>query len=197
VPGIRITPAGKVTVNRHRETGAAVLVWRTGWIPFRHLVEPAGQDQAIVMSGQSMNEKLHIVCPHCRSTNRVPADRLSERPKCGSCHEGLFTGHPIALTTRDFDLHVSRTDIPLVVDFWASWCGPCKMMAPAYDAAAKILDPQVRLAKVNTEEEQALAARFGIMSIPTLMIFRAGREVARQPGALGPQDIVRWVRSHV
>lgn len=144
-----------------------------------------------------MNEKLHIVCPHCESVNRVPADRLREQPNCGSCHAALFTGHPIALTTRQFDLHASRAEIPLVVDFWASWCGPCKMMAPAYEAAAKILEPQVRLAKVNTEEEQALAARFRITSIPTLICFRGGREVARQPGALGPHDIVRWVRSHM
>ena len=144
-----------------------------------------------------MNEKLHIVCPHCRSINRVPGDRVGQRPKCGQCHAALFTGHPVALTAADFDLHVSRADIPLVVDFWASWCGPCKMMAPAYDAAAKILEPRVRLAKVNTEEEQALAARFKIVSIPTLVVFRGGREVARQPGALGPQDIVRWVRAHV
>ena len=144
-----------------------------------------------------MNAKLHIVCPHCRSINRVPGDRLRERPNCGSCHAALFTGHPITLAAGEFDLHVSRAEIPLVVDFWASWCGPCKMMAPGYDAAAKILEPQVRLAKVNTEEEQSLAMRFGITSIPTLILFRGGREVARQPGALGPQDIVRWVRSHV
>jgi thioredoxin 2 len=144
-----------------------------------------------------MNEKLHIVCPHCRSINRVPGERLGQRPNCGQCHQSLFTGHPIALTTAEFDLHASRADIPLVVDFWASWCGPCQMMAPAYDAAAKILEPQVRLAKVNTEEQQGLAARFGIASIPTLIIFREGREVARQPGALGPKDIVRWVRAHI
>jgi len=144
-----------------------------------------------------MNEKLHIACPHCRSINRVPGDRLNERPNCGQCHASLFTGHPIALTATDFDLHASRADLPLVVDFWASWCGPCRMMAPAYEQAAKLLEPQVRLAKVNTEEEQALAARFGIAGIPTLIVFRKGREVARQPGAMGAQDIVRWVRAHV
>lgn len=143
-----------------------------------------------------MNEKLHIVCPHCRSINRVPASRVTERPTCGHCHSPLFTGHPIGLTSADFDLHVSRGDIPLVVDFWASWCGPCRMMAPAFDQAAKTLEPQVRLAKVNTEEEQALAARFGIVSIPTLMVFHGGREVARQAGAMGVQDIVHWVRVH-
>jgi len=124
----------------------------------------------------------------------VPGTRLSEGPKCGQCHDRLFTGHPIALTAEDFDLHATRNDIPLVIDFWAPWCGPCRMMAPAYEQAAKALEPLVRLAKVNTEEEQALGARFGIQSIPTMIVFRGGREVARQAGALSAQDIVRWVR---
>lgn len=141
-----------------------------------------------------MSERLHIVCPHCRNINRVPTTRLADGPKCGHCHERLFTSHPIALTVADFDLHATRNDIPLVVDFWAPWCGPCRMMAPAYEQAAKALEPLVRLAKVNTEEEQALGARFGIQSIPTMIVFRGGREVARQAGALSAQDIVRWVR---
>lgn len=144
-----------------------------------------------------MSDSLHIVCPHCRSVNRVPGPRLSEGPKCGQCHAPVFTGHPIALTASDFDVHATRNDIPLVVDFWAPWCGPCRMMAPAYEQAAKALEPLVRLGKVNTEDEPRLAARFGIASIPTMIIFRSGREVARQPGALGLQDIVRWVRSGV
>ena len=103
----------------------------------------------------------------------------------------------IALTAADFDLHAQRAEIPLVVDFWAPWCGPCRMMAPAYEQAAQMLEPQVRLAKLNTEEEQSLAARCGISSIPTLVLLRGGRELARQPGALGLQDIVRWVRSKI
>jgi thioredoxin 2 len=144
-----------------------------------------------------MRELRHILCPRCQAINRVPDARLAEGPKCGQCHERLFTGHPIALTAADFDMHATRSDIPLVVDFWAPWCGPCRMMAPAYEQAAKILEPQVRLAKVNTEEEQALAARYGIQSIPTVMVIRGGREVARQSGALGAQDIVRWVRSQI
>jgi thioredoxin 2 len=144
-----------------------------------------------------MSKKVHVVCPHCRSVNRVPDARLTDRPNCGQCHASLFTGHPIGLTEADFNLHISRTEIPLVVDFWAPWCGPCKMMAPAYEKAATVLEPHVRLAKVNTEEEQTLAAKFGIASIPTLMIFRGGREVARQPGAMGAQDIERWVRAHL
>jgi len=144
-----------------------------------------------------MHESLHLVCPHCRNINRVPATRLADGPKCGHCHERLFTGHPIALTVADFDMHATRSDIPLVVDFWAPWCGPCRMMAPAYEQAAKMLEPHVRLAKVNTEEEQALGARFGIQSIPTMIVLRGGREVARQSGALGLQDIVQWVRVHL
>lgn len=144
-----------------------------------------------------MSENVQVVCPHCRSINRVPERQLTDRPNCGQCHAPLFTGHPIALTEADFNLHVLRTGIPLVVDFWASWCGPCMAMAPAYERAATVLEPHVRLAKVNTEEQQALAAKFGIASIPTLVIFRGGREVARQPGAMGTQDIERWVRGHL
>lgn len=142
-----------------------------------------------------MSEPLHIVCPHCRRINRLPGTRLGEGPQCGQCHAPLFTGHPIALTGADFDLHTTRNEIPLLVDFWAPWCGPCRMMAPAFEQAAKMLEPRARLAKVNTEEEQALAARFGIYSIPTLILFHKGREIARQSGSMGTQDIVRWVRA--
>lgn len=147
--------------------------------------------------GLCMSERVHVVCPHCRSINRVPEERLADHPNCGQCHAPLFTGYPIALTEADFTLHVARTAIPLVVDFWASWCGPCQMMAPAYEKVARVLEPHVRLGKVNTEEQPALAAQFGIASIPTLIIFRGGREVARQPGAMGPQDIERWIRGHL
>lgn len=144
-----------------------------------------------------MNETTYIACPHCRSLNRVPTARLADRPNCGLCHAPLFTGHPIRLTAEDFDFHASRSDVPLVVDFWAPWCGPCLTMAPAFEQAAATLEPQIRLAKVNTEEERDLAARFRIVSIPTLVAFRRGRELARQPGALGARDIVRWVQANV
>jgi thioredoxin 2 len=127
----------------------------------------------------------------------VPGTRVNDGPKCGQCHVSLFNGHPIALSASDFDVHAARSDIPLVVDFWAPWCGPCRMMAPVFEQAAGMLEPQVRLAKVNTEEEQALGSRYGIQSIPTMIVLRGGREVARQSGALGAQDIVRWVRSCV
>ncbi|MCS6896388.1 MAG: thioredoxin TrxC [Nitrospira sp.] len=144
-----------------------------------------------------MTDPLHIVCPHCRSVNRVPSARLGAGPKCGLCHSSLFVAQPIALTKESFDVHVTRNGIPVVVDFWAPWCGPCRMMAPAYEQAAKTLEPRVRLAKVNTEEEPELAARFGITGIPTMIVFHQGRELARQAGALGFQDIVRWVLASV
>lgn len=138
---------------------------------------------------------LHIVCPQCHATNRLPPERLGDSPDCGRCHRPLFTGKPISLTTADFDRHAGKNDIPLLVDFWAPWCGPCRMMAPAFEQAARQLEPHFRLAKVNTEEEQLLGARHAIRSIPTLAIFAGGKEITRQAGAMGTEDIVRWARS--
>jgi len=143
-----------------------------------------------------MTDSKHIVCPSCNATNRLPADRLAAGPKCGKCGEAIFTGHPAELTDQGFQKHVGRNDIPVVVDFWAPWCGPCKMMAPAFEQAAAELEPNMRLAKLNTEVEQSTAAHFNIRSIPTLVLFKNGREVARQPGAMGAADIVRWVKAN-
>ena len=144
-----------------------------------------------------MPDSLHIVCPHCHTTNRVKRGDLAKAPTCGSCHQPLFTGHPAGLDEAAFDRHISRSQIPVLVDFWAPWCGPCVQMAPAYEQAAAQLEPEVRVAKVNTEQAQSLGARFNIRSIPTLALFAGGREVARQAGAMGAADIVRWTRSHM
>jgi thioredoxin 2 len=144
-----------------------------------------------------MSEAFHLVCPHCHAVNRLPSARLTEHPHCGQCHQALFDGSPLELTDRTFSRHLTRNDIPVLVDFWAPWCGPCKMMAPSFAQAAVMLEPRVRLAKVNTEAEQALGARYSIRSIPTVVLFKDGREVARQSGAMGAQDIVQWARKNI
>ncbi len=142
-----------------------------------------------------MNDALHIVCPHCDTVNRVLAHKLKSQPVCGKCKQPLFQAQPLELTSANFQQHITRNDIPVLVDFWAPWCGPCRMMAPAFAQAAQLLEPEMRLAKLNTEAEQALASRFNIRSIPTLAIFSGGREIARQPGAMDATNIVRWARS--
>ena len=142
-----------------------------------------------------MNESVQIVCPHCTTANRVPRARLADNPVCGKCKAPLFEGHPVALDEESFDRHIGSSDVPVVVDFWADWCGPCRMMAPHFERAAKELEPHVRLAKLDTEAAQSIAARYNIRSIPTLIVFRHGREIARQSGAMDSASLARWVRS--
>ena len=142
-----------------------------------------------------MNENLHYVCPHCHSTNRVPVSKLSEHPTCGHCKEALITGSPVTLNTDSFSRHVIRSQFPVVVDFWAPWCGPCQSMAPAFAEAAECLKLTAQLCKLDTEAYPQAAAPYGIRSIPTMVVFREGQEIARVSGAMPVGEIERWVKS--
>jgi thioredoxin 2 len=142
-------------------------------------------------------EARQVVCPRCSSVNRVPASRPAAKAKCGRCHNPLFEGRPLAVSTKDFATHVTRSDIPVVVDFWAEWCGPCHAMAPVYERAAAAFEPAARFLKLDTEAEPQIAARYAIRSIPTLMIFRKGEIVAQQAGAVGDSTLRNWLQQYV
>ncbi|MDH3343148.1 MAG: thioredoxin TrxC [Gammaproteobacteria bacterium] len=144
-----------------------------------------------------MTQPVHITCPNCSTTNRIPANRLDAGGTCGKCGAPLFNHRPVELNSGNFDRMINNNDIPVLVDFWAPWCGPCKMMAPAFEQAAQQLEPQIRLGKLNTEKEQSIAARYGIRSIPTLAIFKNGKVIAQQAGAMNQEQLISWARSQV
>ncbi|MDH5472118.1 MAG: thioredoxin TrxC [Gammaproteobacteria bacterium] len=140
---------------------------------------------------------MQVVCPHCLAINRLAENKPAQSGQCGKCHKPLFLAAPQDVNQQQFERQLLKSDLPLVVDFWAAWCGPCKMMAPVFQQAAAQIEPRARLLKVNTEEQQSLAARFGIRSIPTLVVFSQGQEAARMSGALDLRGLLGWINQHI
>jgi thioredoxin 2 len=144
-----------------------------------------------------MTDTHQLVCGQCGRTNRLPAARAAGEARCGACHRPLFTGHPIEVDEAGFERHVANSDVPLLVDVWAPWCGPCRAMAPMFERAARQLEPDIRLLKLNADTAPAVSARFGINAIPTLLLIRGGREIARSAGAMDAQRIVAWTAAQL
>ena len=137
-----------------------------------------------------------VACPNCNSLNRLPADKTALDGRCGKCKQVLFTQQPLVLTSVNFAAHANKAELPLVVDFWASWCGPCKNFAPVFNQAAQQLEPNFRFGKINTEQQQQLAAQFNIRSIPTIMLFKQGKVLAQQAGAMSGQAFYQWLSQY-
>jgi len=144
-----------------------------------------------------MSEFTHIVCPYCNGTNRLPSDNIKEEAKCGRCKKNIFDTKPIELTTENISQHLEKNDIPVMVDFWAPWCGPCKTMGPNFEQASRDFKTKVRFAKINTEDQQSLGGHYNIRSIPTLVLFKKGKEVDRISGALDANALISWIKGHL
>lgn len=139
---------------------------------------------------------INITCPKCNTTNRIPKERLADKPKCGKCKQAIFDGTPTELTSANFTKLVLNSELPVLIDCWASWCGPCQQFAPIFDQAAKALEPNVRLLKLDTETQQSIAAQWQIRSIPTLLLFKQGKEIARSSGAMPLSELTKWLASN-
>lgn len=144
-----------------------------------------------------MSEYIHIVCPHCNGTNRIPSSKVPQEAKCGRCKKSILDTRPIELTRDNLEQHLQKNDIPVIIDFWAPWCGPCKIMGPNFEKASANFKARVRFAKVNTEDQQSLGAHFNIRSIPTLVLFKNGKEVDRVSGALDASALTQWINTKI